>query len=151
MSTVGRDEVPSTPTMSKPKSSSAKGKAAVSSTSSSSPNYPTRNIVTVGSGSGSASTSSSTSTSMSFSSSNLSTASPASTYLATSRASSRRSSVDHALLEDSPHKRAIRECFIKRDIQELRKLSTKGFVHDAMRRLVWSASFTLFKPPGYTL
>lgn len=64
---------------------------------------------------------------------------------AQSRASSRRSSVDHtqhhaALLEDTPHRRAVREAVIKRDVDSLRKLSSKGYCHDAMRRLVWSVA-----------
>lgn len=54
-----------------------------------------------------------------------------------SRASSRRSSIEHVLHDDSPQRLAIREAVIKRDAEELRKLSTKGFIHDAMRRLVW--------------
>lgn len=55
----------------------------------------------------------------------------------TSRASSRRSSIEHILHDDSPHRNAIREAVIKRDAEALRKLSVKGFIHDAMRRLVW--------------
>jgi hypothetical protein len=62
---------------------------------------------------------------------------------AQSRASSRRSSIDYTHShagshEDTPHRNAVREAFIKRDIEELRRLSAKGFVNDSMRRLVWS-------------
>lgn len=55
----------------------------------------------------------------------------------TSRASSRRSSIEHLLHDDTPQRQAIREAVIKRDAEELRRLSTKGFIHHAMRRLVW--------------
>lgn len=60
-----------------------------------------------------------------------------------SRASSRRSSIEHLLHDDTPQRQAIREAVIKRDADELRRLSTKGFIHHAMRRLVWYARLSL--------
>ena len=56
---------------------------------------------------------------------------------AVSRASSRRSSVDLGTGEDTAQRNAVREAVIRRDLDELRRLAVRGFVHDAMRRLVW--------------
>ena len=56
---------------------------------------------------------------------------------AVSRASSRRSSVDLGIGEDAAQRNAVREAVIRRDLDELRRLAVKGYVHDAMRRLVW--------------
>lgn len=63
-------------------------------------------------------------------------------------ASSRRSSLDHshshaALTEESSHTRAVREAFVRKDVEELRRLSPKGYVNDAMRRLIWWAAFRM--------